>query len=1399
MGRRIGLIVLLIYLSLATFDALCQAADTGLEKDMQRALSRSRLLVARIQTKLNQGHPVTSELNRLRALTGQIRATHLLLQERFRVREQSLNTMGGPKATERHAIMTEAYREALDQYLGLVETLPPERSLSPEALGTLKALLDRILPRPRRPILGSLPYRNLDYPSREPLAAPPIKPAYKGGDRQVLPDDLGTTPEAPITGQIARLAESLGWNPVSIYEWVKNNIETEWYWGLMKGAEETLSQGSGNDSDQAALLVALLRASGFPSRYVRGTIEFFPDMEKANNLIGLEDEQDVAVFLQKAGIPYRAVIKGGKIANFQIEHIWVESRIPYANYRGVVIDEYGKTWLGLDTSIKVTGYTYSEPEQIPWATGLQEVRDDYLSHIRAETPLEYLRAEIQDRLDQNQPGKTYEALLSTKTLIPEELKILPASLQFSQIAITHEYTEIPEDLMHRARFVATGPEGGELFDITLEAFRLSNRTLTLGYEPETVEDQETINSYGGLDNTPSYLVRLRPVLKADGQRLAIGRDGLPMGEQYVLRVDLISPNGVERVTNTQIAGNLSVMGFVCQRAVLPGDVPQEEKGAERLLYVEAINYIDRWNRAEEELASLFGLTLTRPVPTVATVGGVIDVTYLLDTPHGLAWKGIYVDSDLRATEVVGGFLPEQEGASPRLFMELSALEGSILENRVLEDDLAVESISTAKLFALARTRGIPITTIDTTNIDEILPGLPVSDNIKEDITDAVNQGLTVRIPDQELIYEDWMGTGYIEEDPVTGGSGWMLSGGISGGMTVWAIVRWLESVIEVFAHPFSGPPNTDPQSAVYIEKLAGTDMQRGRVGQTLARPLQVLVRDRERRPVKGAEVTFTVKAGGGRFSNGETTITVETDFNGIASADLLLGEKTSDNPAMWWESGYTYAQQVGENIVDASLVSGLYIRTPFLAYGFPGEPHHMRKTHPKGDDRQEGSILSLVGFVSVAIEDEYDNPISNLPVSFLARPVEDPRCIGPDEERKSALLVRPGDPCLQGVPTHGQCESGTTSIDQMTSQEGAGIQVFLGAVPDADYEIEVSSGGLGPVAFWFHSYGFGSCDGIWDPSIELLIKSIHPTDPDGNNINAGRVGSSIPVMARLYLLRETEKEQDVLWPCGPGPSEHCYKVVGTRQYYIDTAFDSASVRFDGQQGSPEGEGIYRAMYELTDPGKKTITIHGEATKTIRESIIDLCWAGAQGCSIVDTALSLSGDMTIEVFGVEIQTEPVLIVPVDQEGYTTDDYPITYTILPPEYKALTANVVILEDGEPMTYIPSETRGRGVATISRGFRFDPESSYEAQVVLNAGTGVEIRTDPIGLNLAPIYIEKEDPEFPGVDLRWDDYYPALGERMIVIRADDPGRGSFGGRKILAEILSPEEGASLGLDPFT
>ena len=255
-----------------------------------------------------------------------------------------------------------------------------------------------------------------------------------------------------------------------------------------------------------------------------------------------------------------------------------------------------------------------------------------------------------------------------------------------------------------------------------------------------------------------------------------------MGSDYRLTLELLSPNGMERVTSTHITGDLTAIGIVSQRITEEVSQP-ETPNAGNLLYREAKHYIDRWNQAEEELSSLMHVVIARPIPTVATLGGVIDVTYLLDSPHGFEWKGVFVDANLRTIEAVGS---RQEAVGREIdFMKLSSLQGSVLENEIFEEDFQVESISTAKLFGLASATDPPteILVIDQSNIDSVLPTLPFDENIKEDITNSVNQNFVIRIPKSELVYENWTGVGYIKEDPATGESGYMLSGMIAGGMS----------------------------------------------------------------------------------------------------------------------------------------------------------------------------------------------------------------------------------------------------------------------------------------------------------------------------------------------------------------------------------------------------------------------------------------------------------------------------------------------------------------------------------------------------------------------------------------------------------------------------------------
>jgi RHS repeat-associated protein len=110
--------------------------------------------------------------------------------------------------------------------------------------------------------------------SDNPLLVPPSVAGQTAPARQtsqallaVQPLSAPIVPSSPIaesvTPDIQALARGLENDPVRIFNYVHDHINHVLYFGSKKGAELTLLEKSGNDFDQAALLVALLRSSGY--------------------------------------------------------------------------------------------------------------------------------------------------------------------------------------------------------------------------------------------------------------------------------------------------------------------------------------------------------------------------------------------------------------------------------------------------------------------------------------------------------------------------------------------------------------------------------------------------------------------------------------------------------------------------------------------------------------------------------------------------------------------------------------------------------------------------------------------------------------------------------------------------------------------------------------------------------------------------------------------------------------------------------------------------------------------------------------------------------------------------------------------------------------------------------
>lgn len=133
-----------------------------------------------------------------------------------------------------------------------------------------------------------------------------------------------TVPES-LDAEITALATALGTGSaatgegdearaVRLFNWVRNHIDYQHYYGLRKGAALTLLEGSGNDFDQSMLLADLLVAAGYPSSDVklrlRGQRVDFSDLMA---WVGLAQEPYPGKTFQQAfGVPITTVFPNGQ-------------------------------------------------------------------------------------------------------------------------------------------------------------------------------------------------------------------------------------------------------------------------------------------------------------------------------------------------------------------------------------------------------------------------------------------------------------------------------------------------------------------------------------------------------------------------------------------------------------------------------------------------------------------------------------------------------------------------------------------------------------------------------------------------------------------------------------------------------------------------------------------------------------------------------------------------------------------------------------------------------------------------------------------------------------------------------------------------------------------------------
>ena len=192
---------------------------------------------------------------------------------------------------------------------------------------------DNVILEPKKPKISpsKLPLRPSDFKPIKPDTTGKVKPAYllqkatksvsiqpKKSRQELIqslssesgtiviqsvlppaPEDLEETIDVVITQEMRDLVASFNNSPSRIYEWVKKNIEVEFYYGSLKGSVGTFIEKAGNDVDASSLLLALYRAANIPCRYVTGTIDI--PLDKAQSITGVDNDIKIGSLLASAG------------------------------------------------------------------------------------------------------------------------------------------------------------------------------------------------------------------------------------------------------------------------------------------------------------------------------------------------------------------------------------------------------------------------------------------------------------------------------------------------------------------------------------------------------------------------------------------------------------------------------------------------------------------------------------------------------------------------------------------------------------------------------------------------------------------------------------------------------------------------------------------------------------------------------------------------------------------------------------------------------------------------------------------------------------------------------------------------------------------------------------------
>ncbi|EIQ00557.1 RHS repeat-associated core domain protein [Opitutaceae bacterium TAV1] len=190
-----------------------------------------------------------------------------------------------------------------------------------------------------------------------------------------------------ITPEITNLARALQNDPVQIFEFVHNAIEYDHYYGSKRGARLTLLEGAGNDMDQSALMVALIRAAGLTANYVT-VVSLVPFDSTAPAYAGANTET-LCTGVNWLGLSTASLFPGQTVTS--IPAGWTDTEYRKTLLLASHLAEAGFPY-GIDVAYKACALMQRTLVKVTNASGASAYFDPSAKQKTWKTPMNFLQA-----------------------------------------------------------------------------------------------------------------------------------------------------------------------------------------------------------------------------------------------------------------------------------------------------------------------------------------------------------------------------------------------------------------------------------------------------------------------------------------------------------------------------------------------------------------------------------------------------------------------------------------------------------------------------------------------------------------------------------------------------------------------------------------------------------------------------------------------------------------------------------------------------------------------------------------------------------------------------------------------------------------------------------------------